>query len=220
MRTAVAAVVQLKDSSILFGTRDIRAPQLDPSDIYGMADVITGARTVQLTFEAPYQITNAILDVVRKASNARPTVVVTPSPPYERPDLDQSNFACIDVMVARDWEITALTGKESANTEELAQSLRQLGVGYLCLLTPGTCLSYGPAGAVAVPPITKQARKNSGERGAFCAALAKKLGSPPVIDEGVLVWASAAMTLASLSHGVAEAMPTEAEVTSFLERYG
>lgn len=219
-------------ASVALGWKNEYHVRLDPADISSgsLNGQLQVSDFVFLTFEPPMATVNETLKVVAqlRERGSQIRLFVTPAPPYETGGpLVPAHLYSIDLLIANEWESQMLLPEEdptevsSSSLSSLAQRLRAMGIQNLCVPSNGQCFVFGLDENLAVPAWPVVVHDNTGERDALCAALAYQLADPSnKLDESTLRWATAAMAASSMKPGVANSMPTVADVERVMANHG
>jgi ribokinase len=215
----VVGVIILRDgSSTALGWKNEQECSLRPEHILDeeRRSAISQADVLLLTFEPPAETVEATLDFCASLGHRKPTVILTPAPPYDARGISQlKRLASVDFLVANSWEAQLLVGDEdaAADVNDVAQQLIAMGVGTTCIFTQAACFVHRRDLKLAVPPLPTPRRNSAGARDAFCAALAlKHFENDGVFSAESIHWANAAMSTSTASEDVPDSMPTREEV--------
>lgn len=215
----VVGVIVLRDgSSTALGWRNDEGIALRPKDILDEAhrSAIEDADVLLLTFEPPAEAIEQTLDFCASLGTRKPTVILTPAPPYDHRGISQlKRLAAVDYVVANEWEAQLIVGDENdaADVNDISRQLIAMGVGTTCIFTQTACFVHRRESKLAVPALATPRRNSAGARDAFCAALALKVHETGgEFTPDAIHWANAAMSASTASEDVPDSMPTREEV--------
>jgi ribokinase len=164
------------------------------------------------------QLETAMETVTAAAQAATGTVVLTPAPPQQLPDVLRQR---VDVLVPNEHELAQLAGAEPGERSpaDLAQLARSVAAG-------AVVVTLGARGALVVPPEGKAllqapppvtAVDTTGAGDCFCGALAQALATDPDLPAAVR-FAVTAAALSTTGPGARGALPDAAAVSALLAR--
>lgn len=177
------------------------------------------ADTVMLTFELPRDTIEAVLDATANA-RARPTTVLTPSPPYDGASFAGEGLRHVDYLIGTQWELSRLlpVAPPDIPADQLLTQLLVLGVGTACLAESFGCIVRSNVLSFEIPSVPTAFNEAPGARDAFAAALARRLHeSKGRLDEAGAAWATAAMAAPQTFGGTASSMPTREDIDRILQ---
>jgi ribokinase len=182
--------------------------RVTPHDVRAAAPVLTAADVVLLQLELPIE---AVREAARVAADADALVVLNPAPAVDHLD----GFAgLVDVLVPNEGEATRLTGEEDPAT-----AARALHERFGCAVV----VTVGEQGAWVVengqveqvPAHAVEAVDTVGAGDAFCGALGARLAGGDRLPDAVR-YATAAAAISVTRRGAEPAMPTAADIQTFL----
>ncbi|MFJ4653549.1 carbohydrate kinase family protein [Nocardia sp. NPDC088792] len=202
--------------------------RLDGADLRVPArqQALTTADVVLVTFEQPAEVTVETLrtvKAVRRTGGRGPQVILHPSPPVNSADQLRGLLGVIDAVdyvIGTTWELrTMLPDSEGlTNPDVIAQRLRGLRVGTVCLLENYRCTVRSDSVHTTISAAQAASLKDSpGARSAFAAALAYRFVlSRRAADIEDLRWATASMIATQNYIESPGVMPTVDEIDSVL----
>jgi ribokinase len=223
-RTPFTGIIEMElGDSIAVNWRNQMEVRLDARDMDGLSQELTGCDAVLVTFEIPRETVQRTLELVHRAEDDRPLVIVTPGQPYPDDDISRHSLSQIDYMVAHAWELGRYSppGQDRFDPDPVARHLLAYGVETLCIPGNGGCTIYSSTElqTFSVPSFPSIYKESSAARDAFCAALAAQLiDNERLFSEEQALWATAAMACATADFPLSNSMPDRRRVDALLSR--
>lgn len=178
-----------------------------------------------ITYELPFDIIGHILRKLAECGNSHIKTIITPAPPASDPR-DTINPTGIHYLVASVWEAQEFLGTDYADVEDislLADGLLKYGIRTVCIPTDGQVIIKSKVDEIDIKEPAQFLPKrhdNTGERDAFCAALAYIIQTKGgVVTKEDVPFIASAMTISTMETGVSSSMPTVKNVEDFMQRY-
>ncbi|MGN0201278.1 MAG: ribokinase [Candidatus Cryptobacteroides sp.] len=159
----------------------------------------------------------AVLEAARTASEAGALVVLNPAPYCELPE---EIFRYVSLFIPNMTELSSFSGipvTDEASAVEAAGILFGKGVGRI-IVTMGSCgsLIVGKEGHEFVPAMKVAAVDTTGAGDTYCGALCVALAEGKSLPEAAR-FATASSAISVTKMGAQTAIPTRAEIDSFLK---
>jgi ribokinase len=184
-----------------------------PADLKGLTEALDGAKLLLLQLEIPLEMVEA---ATRMARERNVTVILDPAPARELPG---SIYPLVDILTPNGTEAAALTGlavEDASSAARVAEELLARGCGRVIIKMGSQGVYVADlAGGRLLPAIPVEAVDTVAAGDAFNGALAAALSQGLPFDTA-LRWGLGGGALAVTRAGAQEAMPSHAELSTFL----